>query len=194
MSSPPSESDEDACIFIDHRDDEESIVSAVAERISEELTPELDDEALYVVHAGERHRFPLQFSPHDRYIAISSLAMLLRKRYRFLLLKPSIDDDTQGLLVALVTDVEAWGELPEHLIPLDIGFDYFHDIRVPYLGGEGSAPNFLADRQQVQADSDAVGGFVDALFSGKMDESTAAKLAAMFISSSERSGSAVDMS
>lgn len=193
-SFPPSESDEVAYIFIDHREEEESIVFAVAERISEELEPELDDEAMYIVYAGERHKIPLQFSPHDRYIAISSLAMLLRERYRFFLLEPSLSDDTHGLLIAPIADVDAWGEIPEHLTSLEIGYDYFHQIRIPYLGGEDSAPNFAVESQQVRATSNAMGGFMEALFSGKMDETTASKLAEMVKSNPKLNASAGGMS
>lgn len=176
---PPSEDDEDAYLFVDHREEEEAIVWAVAERTGEALRPEFDDEVMYIVHAGQRHRVPLQCSPHDRYIAISSLAMLLRERFRFFVLEPSLSSDTHGLLVAPLESVAAWNGIPPHLLPLEMGYDYFHEMRVPYLGGEDSAPDFAAESRQARDCADAMGGLVAALFSGRMDEATAAKLAAV---------------
>lgn len=179
----PAEDDEDAYVFIDHREEEGWIANAVAERLDSAhrlaVHEDADDGQIELEYAGVRHPVPLQFSPHDRYVMISSLAHLLREHYRFFVLKPSLDSDTHGLLVAPAQAVTTWGAVPDHLEPLELGHDYFHDIRVPYLGGEDAAPEFTADSQRVRDGSAAMGGFVEALFTGKLSDAAAARLAAL---------------
>lgn len=177
--APPAEDDEDAYVIIDHREEETSIVEYVSERLAAEdaLEAEEDGEQLLVCHQGRKHVIPLSFSPHDRYIMISSLAELLRGRYQFFVLKPSLCDDTHALLIVADSDVRRWGAIPDHLAALDPGYDYFHDVRVPYLNHESSAPSFEDERQSVATAKEAMGGLVEALFTGKMDSATAAKFA-----------------
>lgn len=182
--TPPAPDDDTAYVFIDHREEEASIVHAVSDRLAEEhaLQVEQLDEQMILRWCGQTHTVPLQMSPHDRYIMISSLAHLLREHYRFFVLVPSLDGDTHGLLVAPVAAVDAWGALPEHLTPLELGHDYFHQVRVPYLGGEDTAPHFAADRQRVANQSDAMAALVQGLFSGKITDDMAARMAAVVAS------------
>jgi hypothetical protein len=181
QKSPPLESDEDAYIFVDHRDEEASIVLSVSERLAEKhaLQVEEDGELMSVIFQSKTYPIPLQISRHDRYIMISSLAELLREHYAFFLLKSSLDSDTHGLLVAAKSSASAWNPLPGYLVPLELGYDYFSAIRVPYLGNEDSAPSFSTDQERVNNARDAMGGFVAALFSGKLDNNAAAKIAAL---------------
>lgn len=177
----PQEDDEDAYIFIDHREEETFIASAISDRLAPEHALEVieEDDSVSLAYQGQSYTVPLHYSPHDRYIMIASLAHLLREHYRFFLLKPSLDSDTHGLLVAGVGEVNGWPELPDYLVPLDIGYDYFHGIRVPYLGAEDSAPRFAQDRQQVEDSSAAMAGFVEAMLSGKMTDELAEKMASL---------------
>lgn len=156
----PSEEDDDAYIFIDHREEESFIAMAVSERLAPEHALEVkeSDDGISVVHQGVEHAIPLQFSPHDRYTMISSLANLLAEDYRFFLLRPSLDSDTHGLLVARRSDVDGWGATPGHLVPLELGLDYFHDVRVPYLGGEIAAPRFSRAPADPRASAEAAEG------------------------------------
>ena len=97
---PPAADDDDAYIFIDHRQEEGSIVAFVSERLAPaDVLAMRYDEALFVTFRGQEHRIPLTFSRHDRYVAVSSLAELLKDDYRFFVLVPSLDSDTHGLLV-----------------------------------------------------------------------------------------------
>jgi hypothetical protein len=177
---PPSADDNDAYVWVDHRADELSIVEEVSALLDEQdaLEAREDTETISLVHRGSSHVVPLAFSPHDRYIMISSLAHLLRDRYRFFVLDSSLGSDTHGLHVVPADAVRAWANLPGHLIPLDIGYDYFHKIRVPYLGGENSAPSFAADQQRIKSESNAMKTFVEAMMTGKMTDGAAATLAA----------------
>lgn len=178
---PPSETDEDAYIFIDHREEDASIATYVSERLDPAHALDVveeDDEAVSVTFQGARHRIPLQVSRHDRYIMVASLAELLRGHYGFFLLEPSLGSDTHGLLVVPQSTADGWGGIPDHLVPLDRGYDYFNRIRVPYLGHEDSAPDFAADRERVSATQDAMSGLLEAMFSGKMTDEAAARIAA----------------
>jgi hypothetical protein len=179
FASPPAEDDDDAFVFIDHREEETAIVEYVSERLAPEdaLEVEEDDEQIAVRHRGTLHRVPLQMSPHDRYIMISSLAVMLAGRYRFFLHKPSLDGDTHGLLVVPESDALAWGAVPDHLVPLALGHDYFNDLRVPYLNHETQAPDFDRQRERLASQKVAMGGLTEALLTGKMDARVADNLA-----------------
>jgi hypothetical protein len=187
FSAPPAEDDDDAFVFVDHREEEASIVEYVSEHLAQEdaLEVEEDGEQLSVRHRGNSHAIPLKFSPHDRYIMISSLAELLRERYQFFVLKSSLGGDTHGLLVAVHDDVRGWTAVPDHLVPLELGHDYFSGIRVPYLNHEDAAPDFVADREQVADGQAFMRGYLAATMSGKMDAETATKLARLALKDPE---------
>lgn len=178
-AAPPSADDDAAYVFIDHREDDTGIVSAIAAGLpaGDPLQMEEEGDDLFVRYQGRRHRIPLRFSPHDRYITVSSLAEVLGAHYNFYVLEPSLAADTHGLLVVPQARARSWPGLPDHLVPLEPGYDYFHDIRVPYLHHEDSAPNFAQDSERVAAGREAMGDFVQALLSGKMDDAAAASFA-----------------
>jgi hypothetical protein len=164
-TKPPGPDDEDAYIFIDHRDEEGSIVAYVSDRLAPaDALTERYNETLFVTFRGQEHRIPLTMSRHDRYVAVSSLAEILKDDYRFFLLVPTLDSDTHGLLVAPRSVAEGWNPLPEHLIPLQLGFDYFGQINVPYLRHEGSAPDFARESKLQRETSGAYAKFLEAAF------------------------------
>lgn len=170
---PPGPDDEDAYVFVDHRSEEEALVGWISERLAPEdaLAARADGEQLFVGYRGAEHRIPLTLSPHDRYVAISSLAEVLKERYSFFVLVPSLESDTHGILVAPVAAAERWDPLPDHLYPLDLGYDYFGNIHVPWLGHEDEAPNFAEESARMREGSDAFANLLmSALFSGKTSE------------------------
>jgi len=175
---PPS-ADDDVYIYIDHREEESSIVEYVSERLAPDdaLAVGEDDEHMMVRYRDQDYLIPLQYSRHDRYIMISSLAELLGERYAFFVLEPSLGDDTHGLLVVKKSDLEGWPAVPAHLGALRLGYDYFNDIQVPYLHHENHAPDFAADRSKVDSSHAAMAGMMQSMFSGRMDEQTAAQFA-----------------
>lgn len=96
---------------------------------------------------------PLTFTRHDRYVALSSLAEVLKDKYSFWLVEGRLGDDTHGLLilsheVALQLQAEHAEWLAATLVPMQLGFDYFNEIKVPYLGHEDNNPEFV---QQAEA-------------------------------------------
>jgi len=167
----------DVLVGFDWRQEEDSIVSAVSERLAPEdaLLPDLEGEELWVTWHGERYRLPLTITPHDRYVAVSSLAALLAGRYRFWVLKTSLDTDTHALLV-LGTAEAAYLEarharwLARHFEPLDLGFDYFNGIRVPYWGHEDHNPEFERQAREMREAGEAAAPQLEALVHQAMRE------------------------
>lgn len=172
-SYPPAADDYDAYIFVDHRDHDELVIGLVSERLAAEdvLTPRrVDDEVLFVKFRGREHRIPLTNSYHDRYVTISSLAELLKEHYRFFLVGTFFESDSHGLLVAPLSQVRAWAALPEYLRELQLGYNYFSGMLVPYLNHEDSAPDFERDNLRFRATVDAQETFIRrALLEKKVD-------------------------
>ena len=102
-AAPPAADDDEAYIFVDHRDEESSIVEQVSERLASEhkLSAREDGDDLFVTYCGQRASHPADaFRAHDRYVAISSLAELLKDRLpRSLFWLRARARDTHGLLV-----------------------------------------------------------------------------------------------
>lgn len=150
---------EEGLIWVDHREEEEAIVAAVAEALQDgdDLDSEWRDDVLVVIYQQQEHEIPLTFSPHDRYVAISSLAEMLAANYEFWIQRDSLDGDTHGLLVAsraaLAALVPAERKaLEASFQPLELGHDYFHGLRVPYLGHLDHNPHLARESaKQAQA-------------------------------------------
>ncbi len=180
-STPPAADDEDAYIFIDSHEEPGVIIPQVSKRLAPEhaLTARVaeDVDHLFVAFRGQEHRIPLTLAWYDQYVEISSLAELLKDDYRFFVLAPTLGDDTHGLLVAPVASALAWVPLPEHLIPLQLGFDYFGKIKVPYLNHEDSAPDFARESGAAGDMQDALRQLFSGFLSGKADPETSAALA-----------------
>ena len=149
--SPPAVDDDEAYLWIDHREDDAAIVELISARLApdDELTVDESEDRMSVRHRGQAHLIPLQYIPQDRYTVISSLAKLLRGNYAFFLLRPSPVTDTHGLLVVPLNDTAGWSQPPGHLTPLKLGYDYFHGVDIPYVHQEQSTRNALAGLAQV---------------------------------------------
>jgi hypothetical protein len=179
-AAPPSADDENAYIVIDRDDEESFLVEVIAERLApeHELWVSQDGDDFRVTYVNEEHRIPLAISRHDTYIAISSLAELLKEDYRFFLLVPSLGRDTHRLLVVPAAQAQAWGALPAHLKQLELGFDYFGGIKVPYLNHESSAPSFASESGALRARSKAMTDLLESgIIGGKVDTKASAALA-----------------
>ena len=106
------------------------------------------------------------------------MAELLKDGYRFFVLTPWEGDDTHGLLVVPLSEAQAWGPPPEHLTPLQLGFDYFGRIKIPYLNHEDSASDFVRDSEAARGACDAMTQFlISEIFSGKADPNASTALA-----------------
>jgi len=160
---------DDALLWVDHRSQEDEIIFEVADYLNEPLFTEWHEDKLWLCYAtaeadsdgnpaanaepDRKWLLPLTFTRHDRYVALSSLAEVLKDKYSFWLVEGRLGDDTHGLLilshaVALQLQTEHTDWLAETLVPMQLGFDYFNEIKVPYLGHEDNNPEFL---QQAEA-------------------------------------------
>ncbi|WP_185233776.1 hypothetical protein [Teredinibacter franksiae] len=133
--------------WIDHRSEEEEVIEGVSSRISVALSSFWEDDELWLNIDSQKIKLPLSFTKHDRFITINSLAELLNGKYTFWLVKDHVGDDTIGLLVldneiskTLKSEFVEWAE--ENIIELDLGYDYFNGIEVPYIGNLENNPNF----------------------------------------------------
>lgn len=186
----PERDDDDAYVLVDHRAEECEVVADISARLSPEdrLEPRLTDAGeLWVHHQGGEAQIPLTFSPHDRYVAISSVAALLDGRYRIYVEEGSLGGDTHALLVVAASDAATWGPPPPHLRPLVRGRDYFSvgpgepdGIAIPYLGHP--EPGFEASRTRIagarEAGAAMTGAILDAMLTGRIDDAALAKAAA----------------
>ena len=189
MAWPGPESD-DAYVLVDHRTEESEVVADISARLpfDDRLVPRLTDTGeLWVSHQGAEAQIPLTFSPHDRYVAISSVAALLDGRYRFYVEEGTLSGDTHALLVVAASDAASWGPPPPHLRPLVLGRDYFSrgpdepdGIAVPYLGHP--EPDFEASRARIAGERAAgaamTATLLDAMLAGKMDDAALARVVA----------------
>lgn len=161
-------------VWVDWRSDETEIVDGVSALLAEE--DRLDtrvagsDGRLVVVRRGVEHTLPLTSTRHDRYVAISSLAWLLRDRYELRLLVDSLEGDTHALIVltreqsAYLDETYAdWSA--QHTAPLELGHDYFHGIEVPYLDHENHNPRFAADAAAVDDENERMQAQLEEAFS-----------------------------
>lgn len=183
---PPGSDEEDAYIWVDHRAEETEILDEISARIAPEdalIVGDYSDSGLPVTYRGAALEIPLTLSPHDRYVAISSAAELLKERYRMFLLASSLSDDTHGLLVVSNAEADRWGPLPTHLVPLDLGFDYFNQIRVPYIGHTDEAPQFEADRDQSAAERKVGAALVELMLTDKAADAHAIQKIAQLVHS-----------
>lgn len=131
---------QDLLIRFDHRDEEESIISALSNQLAVEdhITLVWKDEQLWFRYHEQDYYVPLSFSMHDRYIAISSFAELVKEHYTLFLDKESRKSDTHGLLLLAKADIQllsasALNTLRDQFIELERGYDYFSGLIVPYI-------------------------------------------------------------
>lgn len=161
---------DDALLWVDHRSQEDEIIFEVADYLNEPLFAEWHEDKLWLCYAtaeadadgnstanaepDRKWQLPLTFTRHDRYVALSSLAEVLKDKYSFWLVEGRLGDDTHGLLILshavasqLQTEHADW--LAETLVPMQLGFDYFNEIKVPYLGHENNNPDFLQQSEAI---------------------------------------------
>ena len=143
---------EEEIIWIDHRSCEDEIIEYIAEKLDIAISPVWKGEELWVEMSGKEWKVPLTFTRHDRYVALSSLAEILKDDFTFWLLKDSLEDDTHGLLltsnqvsVELMAHHSSW--LNSQLEKMSPGYDYFSGTDVPCLNKENNNPNFNDESQ-----------------------------------------------
>lgn len=146
------------CVIVDHRSEDREIAEELAAFIHVDngsLRWEEDDDHSYLSWHAARHRVPLTHTTHDRYVTISSVAYVLRDAYDLWLLKDRLEGDTHSVLLLSKKDsakLEAthprW--TANMLERLDLGYDYFSKIRVPFAGNESHNPRFLDDAAGVE--------------------------------------------
>jgi hypothetical protein len=92
-------------------------------------------------------RIPLTETRHDRYVLLSSLAVMLKGVYSIYVSTEHLQSDTHGIaLVKNTVFTEATAqeqkEFLEQFEALELGKDYFHGQLVPYLGAPNHNPNW----------------------------------------------------
>jgi hypothetical protein len=151
---------ESECAIVDHRSGDDEIVQSIAEFINPDngiLNWQKETDAYFLVWHGVKHCVPLTLTRHDRYVTISSIAHVISDMYDLWLLKARLNDDTHSVLLLPIADsakLEAtapqWTK--DTLEKLDIGYDYFNKIRIPYTDNENHNPNFREDAANVEAE------------------------------------------
>lgn len=145
------------CAIVDHRSDDREIVESLASfiHVSKGALVWVDDGAdAYLTWHGAKHRIPLTHSSHDRYVTVSSVAFVLREMYDLWQLKDRLADDTHSILLLSTSDSAQletvypdWTR--DTLVRLDLGYDYFSKIRVPFAANENHNPRFAKDAARV---------------------------------------------
>jgi hypothetical protein len=144
-----------ALAWIEHKEDEERIVQVIAQKLDDPstLTPIRKGRQLWVAYRGTEFHIPLTDSRHDRYITISSLAKIMEKDYVFWLEQESLGGETHGLLVLRYhdlaqLDVEIQTDFMDRFVCLEIGYDYFSGLRIPYTQNVNNNPMFKQEYEQ----------------------------------------------
>jgi hypothetical protein len=131
----------DKCVWVDWREEEESIIKSFAEPLAAadklEAVPKGDD--LWFRYHDQEYKLPLTQSPHDRSVAISSLVEILKDNYDIRLLKWSKDTDSRAFLIlpkaawsSLEQENPAWAQ--SHFEAVAVGTDIFGKGEpVPYV-------------------------------------------------------------
>jgi hypothetical protein len=150
---------DDHISWIDWRSEEEEVISAVQEQTNEPLDAiwsEGEYDGDFLVKWGESiFKIPLTISRVDRYVAICSLAEILKDKYTFFLRDGFDGSDTHGLLVVsnecadeLQTNFSHW--LNDYLHPLELGVDHFSGLSIPYYGHEDNNPRLRVELEEIQ--------------------------------------------
>jgi hypothetical protein len=149
-------------IWVDHRAMEEEIVGdcsaqmMTGDRLKVRIDGDDENYELWVQFISNEHtveqRIPLTQSRHDRYVLLSSLAVILKGQYCIYLASAHLQDDTHG--VALVKhSVFANAKEPvrqqflSEFEPLEVGKDYFNNQLVPYLGAPNHNPTWQVESE-----------------------------------------------
>jgi hypothetical protein len=149
-------------IWVDHRAMEEEIVGDCSAQMMTgdrlKVRVDGDDESyeLWVQFISNDHmveqRIPLTETRHDRYVLLSSLAVILKDHYSIYLSSAHLQDDTHG--VVLVKDTvfasankTARQQFLAQFEPLEVGKDYFSNQLVPYLGAPNHNPTWQVESE-----------------------------------------------
>jgi hypothetical protein len=160
LSSQEQESDR--VIWVDHRAIEEEIVGdcsaqmMTGDRLKVRMADDPERSELWVQFISSENsieqRIPLTESRHDRYVLLSSLAVLLQGHYSIFLLSAHLQDDTHG--IALVKDTvfaAASDSVRQRFLgefeALEKGKDYFSNQLVPYLGAPDHNPDWQLESE-----------------------------------------------
>lgn len=109
--------DTDKCVVVDWREDDEEIVTSVAEFVRKgELSAEMTDDeppSLIVTYKGEETVIELTESPADRYVVLRGLNAVLEGDYELRVFNVTLDTDTHAFLVKPV----AWWQAMDDRYP-----------------------------------------------------------------------------
>jgi hypothetical protein len=149
-------------IWVDHRAMEEEIVGdcsaqmTAGDRLKVRLGGDDESYELWVQFISNdqtvEHRIPLTESRHDRYVLLSSMAVLLKDQYSVYLSSTHLQDDTHGVaLVKNTVFASASESVRQQFLaefePLEIGKDYFNNQLVPYLGAPDHNPTWQVESE-----------------------------------------------
>jgi hypothetical protein len=148
--------------WIDSGSTEREVIEAFAWQLEDgdELVAHEDEHHVATpVRNGVAHPVPLTHTGCDRYVMVHSLVELLKDRYVVLREADCSLDDTHGFLVLTHADAAAlkarhgkW--MDRHLDAMTPGIDGFSGLDVPWLGHEGSAPDFAREHAALEARDD----------------------------------------
>lgn len=146
---------EEHVIWVDHRACEDELIEEIAETLNLNLNLDWQGDTLQVTYREKHFVIPLTLTRHDRYVALSSVAELLKGEYTFWLLSAHQHDDTHGLFIVdrktaeeLKSRYANWSQ--QHLVLMQLGYDYFNGIDVPYLHHENNNPHFKQEALEVE--------------------------------------------
>jgi hypothetical protein len=161
--------------------EEIGIVETFAERMGPEdpISSRFDDQTFVISYRDKDYPVPLSFSTHDVHITVSSIAEIISADYDVFVNRHTVGETFNNLVVAAHTTMADRGPLPDHLIPLQRGFDYFTGdpateaaLAIPYVGHD--APGFEAGMAEhsdkVESSKAMVDVLISGMFTGKIDE------------------------
>ena len=143
--------DDQALLWIDHRDEDDGIIEPLSRSLGDgdEIAVDWRDDDLWATYRGTARRIPLTFTPHDRYVAIGSVAALVKNRYGLYGSKSSLRSDTHGVVVLSHAEVASASDaarraLQEPFTRIEPGTDSFGGPALPCVGHEDHNPEFAA--------------------------------------------------
>jgi hypothetical protein len=168
-------------IIVESSYESEFIPEQFSEHLAAEdvLTSDVDKETFTITYRGLTHTVPLSLTRHDVWITVSSIAKVIGEDYAVFIEQKSIGEESMLLFVAPRSALSAWGATPAHLVPMQLGIDYFTGtpsdgsaISIPFVGHD--VPGFAADREThaatVEGSKELMDALIGSIFTGKIDE------------------------
>jgi len=153
---------ENECAIIDWRASSEEVIEAInvfVPQAMDALVWSEDEDGGSIGWGDKVFPVPLTFTAHDRYVVISSVAYVFKDHLTFWLLKDRLGDDTHSVLFVTKTQAELlkatdpqW--VSTNLVDLELGYDYFGKLRVPYTGRIDNNPKFREEAAALQAEQE----------------------------------------